>query len=601
MANLSSKDKTYVLIAILLAMFLGAIDQTIVSTALPRIVEDLDGVNRYAWVATAYLLASTILVPIYGKLSDTYSRKKIELTAVTIFLSGSFLCGLSGEFGRLPILGDGMNQLIIFRALQGIGGAGLMSMAFIIIADLYPPRERGKYQGFVGATFGISSVLGPWIGGLLTDYGGNIIPGIEGWRWVFYVNVPFGAIALWFIITKMPILRPTTQKQSLDYISAFFLLAGLTPLILGLQLDKTIFPWTGTTTLALFAVSIIMLAGFVWRSLGNANPILDLTLFKNRVFTTANLSLFFLGAGFLNLVIWLPLYMVNVLGVSATKAGTSIIPLSLGMVFGAIVSGQLVSRIGHYKRFMLGGGIVLIFGTYLLSRMTPEISTLQVTLYMIICGLGVGPSLPLYTLAIQNAVDPRKVGQATSSSQFFRQIGGTIGAAVLGTVLATSLATAFSGNNLPGLSAPSVAGGESQISAAGGNDITNSIIANFETQYETIATAINNDDLSALETTLSSSPLPAEAQSSLLLAAQNSTTPEAKQTLLSQLKTQFDQQAQSTAEQASNLVKNAFADAITTIFLYVTIIASIGWLLTFTIPELELRRSNESPVVAMAD
>ena len=202
MALFENKQTQYTLIGILLALFLGALDQTIVATALPKIVQDLNGLSRYAWVATAYLVASTALVPIYGKLADMYSRKTIELVAVGFFLSGSFLCGLAGEFGSVPLLGDGMSQLIIFRAVQGIGGAGLFAMAFIIIADLFPPAERGKYQGFVGAVFGIASVLGPWVGGLLTDHGGELIPGIAGWRWVFYVNLPFGALVLWFIVRR---------------------------------------------------------------------------------------------------------------------------------------------------------------------------------------------------------------------------------------------------------------------------------------------------------------------------------------------------------------------------------------------------------------
>lgn len=236
------QNKLLTFIGILLALFLGAIDQTIVTTALPRIVQDLKGIERYSWVATAYLVASTVLVPIYGKLADMYSRKRIELAAICIFLAGSFLCGLAGEFGDLPILGDGMSQLIIFRAIQGLGGAGLFSMAFIIIADLFPPAVRGRYQGYVGGVFGLASVLGPWIGGLLTDHGDNIIPGIAGWRWVFYVNIPFGAIALWFIISKMPPLLPDVKtNKKLDYLSALLLLIGLVPLMLGLQLDKTRF------------------------------------------------------------------------------------------------------------------------------------------------------------------------------------------------------------------------------------------------------------------------------------------------------------------------------------------------------------------------
>src|SRR5680860_921684 len=242
--SLSNRDRNYTLIGILLAMFLGAIDQTIVATALPRIVEDLGGLSRYAWVITAYLVASTVLVPIYGKLADMYSRKTIELVAVSVFLTGSILCGLAGEFGPLPLLGDGMNQLIVFRAIQGFGGAGLFSMAFIIIADLFPPNVRGKYQGLVGAVFGIASVLGPLIGGFLTDNAGGIIPDIEGWRWVFYVNVPFGAVALWFIARRMPPLLPRGERGRLDLPAAVFLLLGLAPLVVALQLDRFQYPWS---------------------------------------------------------------------------------------------------------------------------------------------------------------------------------------------------------------------------------------------------------------------------------------------------------------------------------------------------------------------
>ncbi|MDQ3398698.1 MAG: MFS transporter, partial [Deinococcota bacterium] len=363
MMELTRRDKVFTLVGILLALFLGALDQTIVATALPRIVEDLQGLERYAWVATAYLLASTALVPIYGKLADLYSRKTIELGAVGLFLVGSFLCGLSGEFGTLPLLGDGMNQLIVFRAVQGLGGAGLFALAFIIIADLFPPSERGKYQGLVGATFGIASVLGPYVGGLLTDYGGGIIPGIAGWRWIFYVNLPFGILALWFIITRMPALRPRENSETgLDYLSAALLIAGLVPLLLALSWGGVQYPWASVTIMALLAVAVVSLVVFSLRSLRVSNPILDFGLFNNRVFSRANLALFLLGGAFLSLVIFLPLFMVQVVGVSATRAGVSLIPLSLGVVAGAIASGQIVSRVGHYRLWMLLGGGVLAVG-----------------------------------------------------------------------------------------------------------------------------------------------------------------------------------------------------------------------------------------------
>jgi len=243
--EIDRRNKIYTLVGILLALFLGALDQTIVATSLPRIVSDLHGLSRYAWVATAYLLASTVLVPIYGKLADTHSRKTIELWAVGIFLTGSFLCGAAGEFGTFPLLGDGMSQLIIFRAVQGIGGAGLFAMAFIIIADLFPPAERAKYQGIVGSVFGVASVAGPLIGGFLTDYATGWIPHVEGWRWVFYVNLPIGIVALWFIVSRMPRLEPKGERTGLNKLSALLLLLTLVPFVLALQLDRRSYPWGG--------------------------------------------------------------------------------------------------------------------------------------------------------------------------------------------------------------------------------------------------------------------------------------------------------------------------------------------------------------------
>ncbi len=460
-AALSPRDRLLTFVGILLALFLGALDQSIVSTALPRIVSDLGGVERYAWVATVYLLASTAMVPIYGKLADIMSRRTIELWAISIFLAGSFLCGLAGEFGALPVVGDGMTQLIVARAIQGLGGAGLFAMAFIVIADLFPPRERGKYQGFVGAVFGISSVLGPLVGGFLTDHGGTIIPGIAGWRWVFYVNVPFGALALWFIAQRMPPLVPPA-KGRIDVPSALLLVGGLTPLVLALQLDKQAYPWGSATTLGLIAVAVVALVLFSVRSLRLPDPLLDPRLFRDRVFATSIGALFLFGAAFLGMVVFLPLFLVNVVGVTATQAGASMIPLSMGVVAGSTLSGQLVSRWGRYKPFMVGGGLILAVGVFLLTTMDATTSATTIALYMVVCGLGIGPSMPLYTLAIQNAVDVRKLGQATSASQFFRQIGGAVGAAVMGAVMALGLLHRLGGDAslLPaGEGAPGVAAG----------------------------------------------------------------------------------------------------------------------------------------------
>lgn len=442
--QLSRRDTTFTLVGIVLALFLGALDQTIVATALPAIVEDLQGVSRYAWVATAYILASTVLVPIYGKLADVLSRRSIELFAVSTFLLGSFLSGAAGQFGTLPLLGDGMNQLIAFRALQGVGGAGLFAMAFIVIADLFPPRERGKYQGLVGAAFAIASLIGPWLGGLLADNASGIIPGVAGWRWVFYVNLPIGAVALWFIATRMPPLRPSGERQRLDPVAALLLVATLLPFVLAIQLDRTVYPALGVTTLTLLAVALLSGAAFVRRSLRSDDPVLDLRLFRDRVFALANLAAFLLGGVFLSVIIFLPLYLVTVVGVSATQAGIALIPLSLGVSLGSIGAGQLAARLGRTKPILLGAVVVLVVATWLLSTLQVDSAYASVVWTMVLFGVGIGPGLPLYTLSIQNATPTGRLGQATSAAQFFRQIGGAIGTAAMGSLLAGGLALGLS-------------------------------------------------------------------------------------------------------------------------------------------------------------
>lgn len=586
MEHFSQRDKILTLVGILLALFLGALDQTIVATALPRIVADLHGLDRFAWVATAYLIASTALVPIYGKLADSYSRKKIQLTAVLIFLFGSFMCGLSGEFKHLPLIGDGMNQLILFRAIQGFGGAGLFAMAFIIIADLFPPRERGKYQGFVGATFGFASVLGPYLGGLLTDHFTGVIGNIEGWRWVFYVNIPFGALALWFIVRRMPPLPPKSEHQRLDYFSAALLLVGLIPLITALQLEKTKYPWDGVVVLSMLGVSIAALIIFVIRSLHAASPILDLSLFKNRIFRMSNLALFLLGGAFFSVVIFLPLFMVNVVGVSATKAGISLIPLSVGLFLGSTGAGQLVTKFGHYKRWMLIGGAILAVGIFLLSRMTSDVQYWHVTVYMLICGLGIGPSMPLYTLAIQNAVPLNRIGQATSSSQFFRQIGGAIGAAVMGTILTTVLTTYFMTHMPPNMQGhgPNATFNQEHAMASGGESVGENIQESFEANYLLLQKAVENHDTAALSA-LKHNPFISDK---LKVGLSMGTIPVQA---LPKIKERMMQRSQEVTKMVQSTIKEAFTHAVTQIYTFTIFIVIAGWLVTWLIPEIPLRKT----------
>ncbi len=589
--TLSRRDRIYTFAGILLALFLGAIDQTIVATALPRVVEDLGGLERYAWVFTAYLVASTVLVPIYGKLADMYNRKAIALTAVGVFLTGSFLCGVAGEFGRLPLLGDGMNQLIVFRALQGLGAAGLFSMAFIVIADLFPPAERGRYQGIVSAVFGIASVLGPLLGGFLTDHATGFIPGVAGWRWVFYVNLPFGALAVWFMATRMPPLRPHGERRRLDLLAVALLVGGLVPVTTALQLDRSRFPWTSPLTLGMLVGGALLLALFVWRSLGSPNPILDFGLFRNRVFRTSVSAVFFHGAAFLSMAAFLPLFLVNVLGVSATRAGLALIPLSLGVVVGSLISGQLVSRIGHYRAIMLVGTTVLACGVFLLSRMTPDVTIRRVTLYMVVVGLGIGPAGPLYTLAVQNAVDVRRMGQATSATQFFRQIGGAIGTAVLGTVLATSLAAGFA-EHLAGFGvAPEVATSGEGVSAAG--DLTDQVEAALASARERLRQAVAEGDGASVAGLLVAGGVPQDEAAGV--AAQVSAADGAeRQALAERLDAELSARADAVLAGVTAGIRATFAEAITTVYAYVFGIALAALFLTTFIPVLPLRRTFEA-------
>ena len=486
----TDRDRMVIYVAVLSALFLAALDQTVVATALPKMVEDLQGIDRYAWVATAYLLASTALALVYGKLADTYPRKHVTLGAAGLFLGGSVLCGLSGELGRLPLLGDGMSQLIFFRGLQGAGGGGLFAMTFIVIADLFTPAERGRYQGLVGAVFGIASVLGPLVGGLLTDHAGGLVPGVEGWRWVFYVNVPVGAVAVGLIVRRMPRFDPPGERTPPDLWGGALLLGGLIPLILSLQLDKRRYPWLpgvaggasegvdAWTTAVLFVTGTVVLWAFVRRSRRVDSPILDLSLFRNDVFRLANVGTFFLGAAFMSVSIFLPLFLVNVLGVSATRAGAALIPFSLGIVFAATLSGQIVHRVG-YRRQIVGGAILFVVAVVLLARMGADVTYGRVTAYMVMAGLGMGPSMPLFTLAVQNAVDVRRIGQATSAAQFFRQTGATVGAALMGTVLATTLGVAFSAIDLPQRMTEVAGLSTEELVSSGGADLPERVRAVF--------------------------------------------------------------------------------------------------------------------------
>ena len=433
-------ERRATLAALAVVVLLSALDQTIVSTAMPRIIEQLQGLSMYAWVTTAYMLTSTVSVPIYGKLSDQYGRKGILIIGVVLFLAGSALCGLSGEFGALPLLGGGMMQLIVCRAIQGLGAGALMTVSFAIMADLYPPRERGRLFGVFGSVFGIATVVGPFIGGFLTDHGTFTLLGheIAGWRWVFYVNLPLGLLALFMILYRMPVLRHGAGGR-IDYLGAVLVVLTAATLLLGLTLGGTSYPWDSPHILGLFAVGCISLGIFLWIETHATHPILPLHLFRIHSFRIAALASFVMSTAFLGVVMFMPLYMQVVQGINATQSGFALLPLMAGLIASSVICGRLVTRTGRYKPFMIGGGIVLIAGVIALTGIGPDTTHGDLAWRLAITGIGLGPAQTLFSLVIQNSAPPTEIGVATSMGQFSRQMGATVGVAVFGTFLTHGL------------------------------------------------------------------------------------------------------------------------------------------------------------------
>ncbi|WP_168076615.1 MDR family MFS transporter [Caulobacter sp. SSI4214] len=437
----SDAERRLTLAALMIVFLLSALDQTIVSTAMPRIIAELNGLNLYSWVTTAYLLTSTVMVPIWGKLGDIFGRKPVLITGISIFLAGSWLSGLSGEFGDLLGM-PGMVQLIVFRALQGIGGGALFTTAFAIIADLYPPRERGKFAGIFGSVFGLASVLGPIIGGYFTDHGTVRFGAhaIAGWRWVFYVNLPLSLLSLFMVIVKMPPLEHR-RAGKIDFVGAALLIATFVPLLLGLSLAGHSFAWSAPQSLGLFGLAAVSLVAFVIAETKVSNPILPMHLFRNKVFTTSNLAGFLVSSAFMGVVMFLPLFLQLGRGVPATVSGMTMLPLMAGLIVGSTIAGQLVTRTGRYKPFMIGGVVLLLVGVFLLRDLSRIHHLGLLCGLLALVGLGLGPGQSLFNIATQNAVDPRDIGVATSSNQFFRQIGSTVGAALAGALLTARLAS----------------------------------------------------------------------------------------------------------------------------------------------------------------
>jgi EmrB/QacA subfamily drug resistance transporter len=422
--NLSSRQKLEILLSILLALFLFALDQTVVGTALPVIVTDLNGQELYAWAVTIYLLTSTISGPIYGKLSDLYGRRPIFIWAVGLFVASSIFAGLSQE----------MWQFILARALQGLGGGAVFPIALAVIADLYPPEERAKYGALFGAVFGLSSVLGPIIGGTITD--------TFGWPWIFFVNVPLGLVSLFVCFRLLPPIKHPETGRNIDYVGAGLFAAAIGPILVGLSNKRTL-EWTDPWVGGLILLGLAIVAVFLWWESRAVDPIVRLDLFRIRNVTISVLSMFLVSFGFFGAIIFLPQWFQIVRGMGATESGLNLLPMVGALIVGATVSGQLAARTGRYKEIILGSMLVLALGLFLMTSLRADTELPTLWVWMVVAGLGVGPSFAVFTALVQNSVEPRRVGIATASLTFFQQIGGTIGLTIASTFLAESLTKQF--------------------------------------------------------------------------------------------------------------------------------------------------------------
>ncbi|WP_288479960.1 MDR family MFS transporter [uncultured Deinococcus sp.] len=613
--TLDLRTKQLIVAGVLLGLFLSALDQTIVSTALPRIARELDGLSLYSWVTTAYLLTSSAMVPIYGKLSDLYGRKPILMIGIFIFLLGSALCGLSGEPFLGNLFGGGMMQLVVFRGVQGIGAAALASVAFAIVADIFAPRDRAKYQGLFGAVFGLSSVIGPLLGGFLTDS--------LSWRWVFYVNLPLGLIALAFIFAKMPRLA-SGLKAKVDYLGAALIIVFTVPLLLALTWGADgNYAWGSPQLLSLFALSAAALVAFLFAESRHPSPIVPLGLFRNRTFTWVMISRFLVGAGFLGAILFLTLFLVNVRGFSATGAGTATIPLTIGFIIGAQSAGLLAARLGRYKWLIVGALSLATVAFIWLSTITADTSYPMLAARMVLVGLGLGPTVSLFTLAAQSAVSRQEIGVATSSGTFFQQMGGTIGVALFGAVLTSALGTQFKTNfaevvrNAPPQLQSQLAtvqngsggaqGGQAFDAEAAKQKAEAGIKAGFAQQYQTIEAAVRSGDPAQFAALKQNAQLPEALRSGLAGVPDQAVQSPAGQTqVLTRVRQSFDAaqtevlaQTDRSLDGVSRAIKVSFANSVARIYAVGIFVIALALIAALFIPDRRLggRDPQAAPVM----
>ena len=506
----------------MLAMFLGSLDQTVVGTAMPRIIADLGGFDRYTWVTTAYLMTSTAVLPIVGRLTDMYGRKWFYIAGIIIFLLGSALSGLSQT----------LTQLIIFRAFQGLGGGIMIANAFIVIGDLFPPSERGKYQGLVTAVFGLSSIVGPILGGFITD---NL-----SWHWIFYINIPLGIPVIAVFVKFFPDIRPEKIRHEIDYLGMCTLILCVVPLILALSWAGVQYEWASLQVIGPLVFAAVMAVAFVVVELRATEPIIPLAIFRNHVVALSMLAIFFVGMGMFGGIIFIPLYFQGVLGLSATSSGSFLTPMMVAMVFASTISGQILSRFGgHYRIQGLVGLAVMATGLYLLSRMTSDTSQTVAIFNIVIMGIGLGIALPLFIIAVQNAVPYRVMGIVTSSTQFFRAIGATVGLALFGSVMANRFASSLT------------AGLPSEVAAAMPPGLLSELSSNPQALVDPQAMAALNEQFSEL------GPAGAEL-----------------------------------VQQLVEVLRDALASAISDVFIIGLVAVAVAFVATLFLREVPLRRSH---------